>query len=137
MRAFPDTNVLISAAVARGLCADLLRLLDTEHDMIIGQVVLDEFVRVLSGRMKFPRDLVDEWSAFLRAHEVVAKPTTPSKLQVRDPADRWVLASAIAGRADVLITGDRDLLDIAAQSPIPIRDPRTFWNELRRGPRRD
>ena len=31
MRVFFDTNVLVSAFLARGLCADLLRLVLTEH----------------------------------------------------------------------------------------------------------
>jgi len=38
-----------------------------------------------------------------------------------------VSASAIESRTDVLVTGDRDLLDIAAAAPIKIVDPRGFW----------
>lgn len=41
-------------------------------------------------------------------------------------------ASAIAGRADVLVTGDPDLLDVASRAPLRIMDPRGFW-ELVRG----
>jgi len=42
-----------------------------------------------------------------------------------------VLACAIAARADVLVTGDQDLLSAAGQSPVPILDPRGFWTLLR------
>jgi predicted nucleic acid-binding protein len=49
----------------------------------------------------------------------------------RDPDDQWVLASAIASRVDVLVTGDRDLLDIAADASIRIVDPRGFWDLVR------
>ena len=41
-------------------------------------------------------------------------------IEIRDPADAWVLASAVAVDADLLVTGDRDLLDIAAQAPLRI-----------------
>jgi putative PIN family toxin of toxin-antitoxin system len=54
---------------------------------------------------------------FLREHEVVPEPDAPSELAIRDEGDRWVLASAIAGSAEVLVTGDRDLLDLAFQAP--------------------
>jgi predicted nucleic acid-binding protein len=52
---------------------------------------------------------------------------------VRDPDDLKVLASAVAASADVLVTGDHDLLDVAAQAPIKILDPRGFWKLLRDG----
>jgi predicted nucleic acid-binding protein len=55
-------------------------------------------------------------------------------VKVRDPGDRCVLASAVAGRADLLVTGDRDLLHVADELPFPVPDPRGFWNLLpRRG----
>jgi predicted nucleic acid-binding protein len=54
------------------------------------------------------------------------------RLGVRDPDDRWVLASAIAGRADVLVTCDADLLAVAWKSPVRIVDPRGFWTLLRK-----
>jgi len=47
----------------------------------------------------------------LREHTVVPKPRNPRAIPLRDPADRYILASALAGKADVLVTGDRDLLD--------------------------
>ena len=40
MRVFFDTNVLVSAFLARGLCADLLRLVLTEHTLVTSEVVL-------------------------------------------------------------------------------------------------
>jgi hypothetical protein len=57
---------------------------------------------------------------------VVPKPEAPSELPIRDPGDRWILASAIDAKADVLITGDEDLLDIAVFAPLPVLAPRAF-----------
>ena len=42
MRVFFDTNVLVSAFLARGLCADLLRLVLSEHTLLCSEVVLDD-----------------------------------------------------------------------------------------------
>ena len=54
MRVFFDTNVLVSAFLARGLCADLLRLVLTEHTLVTSEVVLAELSDVLSPRAVYP-----------------------------------------------------------------------------------
>lgn len=64
--------------------------------------------------------------------EVVPNPAAPASVPIRDPDDPWVLASAIAGRADVLITGDRDLLDIAASAPFPVLSSRGLSEFVRK-----
>lgn len=132
MRVYLDTNVLVSAFTTRGLCADLVRLVLTEHGLVTGEVNLVELRRVLRSRFGLPATIVRDIEAFLREHTVVAKPDDPGILNVRDPSDRWVLASAIAARADVLVTGDQDLLNVADRSPLPILSPRGFWDLVRR-----
>ena len=62
---------------------------------------------------------------------MVPKPVRLLEVPVRDRADAWVLASAVAGQADVLVTGDQDLLVLGARAPVPILDPRGFWNLTR------
>ena len=133
MRVFLDTNVLVSAFATRGLCADLLRHILTEHDLITGEVVIIELRRVLRDRIKVPAPVVTAIEQLLREQIVVPKPSEPHPLPIRDPDDRWVLASAVAGKADVIVTGDSDLLEVASQSPIPIVDPRGFWTMVRGG----
>ena len=131
MRVFLDTNVLVAAFATRGLCADVLRIVLAEHNLIIGEVVLGELRDVLAKRLKLAPSTVADILALLRAQEVVPKPANPSSLSVRDPDDRWILASAVAGGADVLVTGDQDLLAIAAEAPLTILNPRGFWDRVR------
>ena len=130
MRVFLDTNVLVAAVATRGLCADVMRVVLAEHQLITGEVVLSELRKALSRRIKLPTATVEDILALLREREVVPKPRTPSEVPIRDPDDRWILASAMAGRADVLVTGDRDFLDIAGKAPLPVLDPRAFWDLL-------
>lgn len=48
-----------------------------------------------------------------------------------------VLASALAAKADVLITGDKDLLEISDRvSDLLITDPRGFWNLAQKKPKK-
>jgi putative PIN family toxin of toxin-antitoxin system len=132
LRVFLDTNVLVSAFATRGVCADVLRVVLTEHTLVTGEVVLRELGRVLRRRIGLPSGAVSEIDKFLREHEVAPRPATRAAAPKRDPDDQWVLASAIESRVDVLVTGDRDLLDIAADAPIKIVDPRGFWDLVRK-----
>jgi len=134
VRVFLDTNVLVAAFATRGLCADLLRFVLTEHEFVTGEVVLDELHRALARRIKLPPGVVEAILELLREQEVVPRPRKLAEVPLRDAADRWVLASAVAARADVLITGDRDLLDAADAAPPPILDPRGFWTLVRSPP---
>ena len=130
MRVLLDTNVLVAAFATRGLCADVVRVVLAEHQLITAEVVLTELRAVLIRRIKLPHATVEDILALLRDQEVVPKPPKPSDLPIRDPDDRWMLASAMAGRADVLVTADRDLLDVAGKAALPIVDPRGFWDLL-------
>lgn len=132
MRVFLDTNVLAAAFTTRGLCADVVRYVLAEHQLITGDVILGELHEVLAKRFKLPASTTKDILDLLRGQEVVAKPTKAASTPIRDPDDAWVLASAIEGRCDVLVTGDRDLLDIADAAPLPILSPRGFWEFIRK-----
>jgi len=131
MRVSLDTNVFISAFAARGLCADLMRLLLAEHEVLTGEVNVVELRRVLTKRFKATAAQVDVIEQLLRDQTVIPKPTALLSLKVRDPDDAWVLASAVAGEADLLVSGDQDLLVLANRAPLPILSPRDAWSRLR------
>ncbi len=133
MRVFLDTNVLVSAFATRGLCADVLRVVLAEHELMIGEVNIQELTRVLLDKMAVPAGVVRGIEDLLREQSVIPKPSAPSAVRIRDEDDAWVLASAEAGNAEVLVTGDRDLLDVAAKTSIRILDPRGFWELLQQG----
>jgi predicted nucleic acid-binding protein len=104
----------------------------TEHDLIPGEVILAEFRRVLKATFKVPEDRIASAIAVFSTVVIVPKPAEPSGLQVRDRADRWVLATALAVQADVRVSGDSDF-DVADQAQLPILTPRAFWELLRSG----
>ncbi len=132
MKVFLDTNVLVSAFVTRGVCTDLLRHVLAQHELVVGESVLSELRRVLRDRFEVPVEKISSIEVLLREQTLVPKPPKPYPLPKNDPDDQWILASAILGEADVLVTGDSDLLDIASEAPIQILSPRGFWQLLRR-----
>jgi putative PIN family toxin of toxin-antitoxin system len=133
LRVFLDTNVLVSAFTTRGICADVLIVALAEHQLVLGETVLEELARVLRGKMSIPAGTVEEADAFLRREAVVVSVGIDPLVSIRDPDDAAVLGEAVAGGADVLVTGDRDLLDIVDELPISVLSPRGFWQDLQRG----
>jgi putative PIN family toxin of toxin-antitoxin system len=134
VRVFLDTNVLVSAYTVRsGFCAELIELIltDPRCSLLTGEVNLTELRSVLRRRPFRVRPArIEEIESQLRDQTIIPKPLHPADLPVRDLADRWVLASAVAGRADLLVTGDKDLLDIADQASLPIVTPRECRDQL-------
>ena len=119
MRVFLDTNVLVAAFATHGLCEDIFRVTLAEHEMVVSETVLAEFERVLVQKLHLPP---------LQAK--VVEPAVPAVWPKRDPDDRWIVAAAIEGGADFLVTGDRDLLEVAAEVTVSIVSPRAFWDQL-------
>jgi putative PIN family toxin of toxin-antitoxin system len=137
MRVFLDTNVLVSGFATRGLSADVVRLLLAEHELSVGEVVLEEAQRVLTEKFGVPDEKLAEIERLLRRQHVepIPDPESPASdlpTEVRDPDDEPVLASAISAGAEVLITEDTDLLDVADETDaLRIMTPRSFWEEVR------
>lgn len=133
MRIALDTNVLISAYTARGLSSDVFRLILSEHDLVLPAVVLIEFERILKSKFGVPSRFVNEFVEELSLHDVFETTTVGNHLDIiRDPDDRFVVAGAVNGKASVLITGDKDILDIRDQlADILIQTPREFWESIR------
>lgn len=130
MRVFLDTNILVSAATTRGVCTDLVRHVLTEHELVLGEVVLAELREILLDKLGMAEATASAFEQFLRQHEVVPRPLKPSSEAIRDPDDAWVLANALEGDADLLVTGDRDLLELP-DPPLLIVSPRGYWALVR------
>lgn len=131
MRVLLDTNVLIAAFATRGICQDVMHVVIAEHDLVLGQTVLDEVERNLQKKLRMPASVTAEVIEFLRGHAEVVTPEAPASVPKRDREDRWVVAAAFHGKADVLVTGDDDLLSLTSSLPVAIVSPRGFWEMLR------
>jgi len=112
-----DTNCLVSALVFSGKKLAWLRYAWQSGEIIplVSKDTANELLRVLMyPKFKLSREeqallLAD----FLPYAETVTDLNTPPDLPViRDPADQMFLTLAVAAKADVLVTGDNDLLVI-------------------------
>lgn len=128
-----DSNVLVAAFIARGLCADLLRLVLSDHDLVVPEVVAEEVRRVLATKLNASQSALSAVEAVFERCSVVPDANVPCPISVRDPDDERVLASALAAGVEILVSGDQDLLVVAEESPIRIFSPRGFLTLVRGG----
>jgi putative PIN family toxin of toxin-antitoxin system len=131
MKIFLDTNVLASAAATRGLCADVLREVFASHDLFISEQVLTELRRVLKLKFGVGQDLIDDFIWLLQQDSVLAQPLHVPRVKLQDREDLTILAAAITSGAEVLITGDKELLDLGRVENLRILSPRQFWEEIK------
>lgn len=125
MRVVLDTNVLVAALVADGLCRDLVRKRTRAHHLITSTQLLDELTEILQRKFGVEASQLPWLVAYQERAEVVQPDALPEAI-CRDPDDDWVLATAITGEAEAIVTGDADLLEIGEYQAIRILSPRAF-----------
>jgi uncharacterized protein len=133
LRVFLDTNVLASAFGTRGLCADVLQLILDKHELLTGELVIEELRRALSTKFGMSADIVKGYERFLRGYHVEPKPLHLLDLDLRERNDLIVVESAINAKAEILITGDKEMLALKKKpKDLRIISPREFWNLVAR-----
>ena len=129
MRVVLDTNAVISALLFSGVSSKLVSL--WQNGLItplLSREILDEYLRVLS----YPKfQLSDKEIKELIQEEIlpfaeVVKPKRRWRVVRRDPSDNKFLECAVAGRASVIISGDKDLLSLGSFRRIRIQSPAQF-----------
>ena len=128
MRLVLDANVLIAAFVARGVCAELLEYCVREHEPVTSVAILEEVRRNLVARIKVTVAQADQTVKLLRTRLDVVAPLALGAQVCRDPDHDVVLGTAVAGRCDAIVTGDKDLLVLERYHGVEIVSPRAFWS---------
>ena len=131
MRVFPDTNVLVAAIATRGLCSELLEIIIHDHELLTCQAVLEELERVLAEKLRLPPPVVAGSLGLIRAEGTIIKPPRAiPPIRIQDAGDIPILACAIAGKVDVFVTGDKELLDLRKVEGLVVVSPREMWLQL-------
>ena len=117
VRADLDTNVLISAVISDGRSRQVwTQAIQGRFQHLTSPAILDELERKLIGKFQYsPEEAGGVSVNVLSASELVE-----SNLRFfavpRDPKDNHILECAVAGRADLIVSGDQDLLSVACST---------------------
>jgi uncharacterized protein len=127
-----DTNVWLSALLWGGLPDQILQRVERgELEAIASESILDELAKTID-RPKIQRRLnqlsLNRDVLLLTVRQIIV--LVPEELisveNLRDPKDAMIVSAAIVGNADVIITGDQDLLVLGEVGQIRILTPRDF-----------
>lgn len=136
MRVVVDTGVFVSALIRRqGTTGDVLRALrDGQFTAIYTTSILVEVIDVM-GRAPFRTKYhiePDDITALINLIRLRGELVTPQRnvTVCRDPKYDKFLEAALAGRADCVVSGDVDLLDLTTFEDIPILRPAEFLARL-------
>ena len=123
-----DTNVLIAAIITEGICSKLLhRARAGEFSLVSCPFIMMELRRTLSKKFRLsPGETASAMEPIGEAIEQSIDHDLKITDICRDVDDDNIIACAVAAKADYLVTGDSDLLDIKSYRDIKIITPRDF-----------
>jgi len=128
VRALLDTDVVVAAVLFPGSPRSLLeRAIRGDVDLVTSPGLLEELERALTDDLRFPPELARMVRAELEDLSEVIGPAGASTA-TGGPDDDPVLATAAAGGADAIVTGDPDLLALEVHRGTPILAPAGFWS---------
>lgn len=132
LRVVLDTNVYISAlAYPQRPIAEIWRhALRRRYQLLVAPALINEVGRILRSLLQWDdARVVAQLRLMVKVAEVVV-PTITLQVIAEDPDDDRVLECAVAGRADLIVSGDRHLRKLRQYQHIPIVRPADFLRML-------
>lgn len=130
MKIVLDTNVLVAAFAAHGLCEAVYEVCLARHEIVLCDHILRELDRHLPRALKIGRDHATQITSTVKARALVVEPALLPADACRDADDLPILGTLLAGKADCIVTGDKDLLALGTFHGKPILSPRGLHDLL-------
>jgi putative PIN family toxin of toxin-antitoxin system len=135
-----DVNVIVSGFPSRrGAAAEVIdRWLTREFRVIVSEHILNGVIRAWNQPWfhdRYARNEVERALDLLQSRAIAVSPASDIHGFAPDAEDDLVLATAVAGRVDYLVTGDRKFREVGQYGSIAIRSPHEFVLILDQAPR--
>ncbi len=127
MRVVFDTNIFVSAFVLPGSRADaaLQRVIDDIDQLVVSKAIIDELLSVLARKFARDADELAHVAVFLADLARIVRPR--GRIDVlQDEADNRILECARTGKADLIVTGDKVMLELGHYREIKIISLRDY-----------
>ena len=121
MRVVFDTNIFISALAIPGSLAEkaTLKIIEGEDILLISKDIVNEVLSVLSSKFGRDKEGLSHVAVILSELGELVKPTRKVSIFKDDPDNR-ILECTLHGKADVLVTGNKEMLRLREYEQIRI-----------------
>ncbi|MHB8837648.1 MAG: putative toxin-antitoxin system toxin component, PIN family [Gemmatimonadaceae bacterium] len=130
MRVVLDTNVVVSGVFFGGQPGRILTAWsEGQFALVLSPAILDEYRRVgqeLGRRYQDTTAVLDPILTLMAMHAVIVDAPSLDLPVSDDPDDDKFLAAAASARAEIIVSGDRDLLRVSGWNDITVLTPRQF-----------
>lgn len=127
MRIFFDTNVIISGFVSQGYSFDVIKDAANKHEVYCTEYLLKETKKILSTKFPLSGETINSIISTIKEQFIDGETANTVEKISRDPKDDQILADAVTNKIDVIITGDKDLLELKNYQGIKIILPKDYW----------
>jgi len=130
MKVVFDTNIFISAFVIPGSQAEkaVLRIIEGRDILLLSKGILDELLTVLSTKFSRGKEEISQVAVILSEMAEWVEPSERIKVLTDDPDNR-ILECAVSGNADVIVTGDKELLRLGGYEKSKIVSLKEYLGE--------
>jgi|SRR6185436_11407211 len=132
MRVAVDVNVLISTIIKpeNRIGMIVVRMRNGDYTLLYSIGLINEFTEVVTRDRIWKKHQLTEETVYAFVGSILKYGERMSVVTLvdicRDPDDNLLLALALDGRADYIVSGDKDLLDMVSFREIPIVKPAEF-----------
>lgn len=124
-----DTNVILSAFLTEGITHRVFNDCVINHEIYISEFIVNELKRVLIRKFDVKAEDIKEFTNFIDSNLNSVKPVNVMPNICRDETDNNILQLADFVKADIIISGDKDLLTLKQFKEIKIISSRDYFNE--------
>ena len=116
-----DSNIYISAFVVPRSQAEkaLFKVIEENFSLMISKEIISEVLRVLASKFKREKEALSRTAVYLSDVANIVKSTRKIKI-LKDEPDSRILECAVAGRADFIVTGEKEMLRLKEFEEIKI-----------------
>lgn len=134
MKIIFDTNVIISSLIAKGVSYEVVKYAKKRHNVFISDFIIEEVKDKLKNKFNYSEQDIKKILSFLNTYFQYVGEVRETEGICRDEEDDNILFAALKIKADVIITGDNDLLVLKRYKSTDIIKPSDFWRyEIEKG----
>jgi len=127
MKLLFDANVIISGFATRGYSFDVIKDSIYKHEVYYTQYLLTEIQETLSTKFSPSDSAIHFTVSIIKKYFIKGKTADTTEKLCRDPNDNQILADALINNIKILITGDKDLLELKTYKTVNIVSPKDYW----------